>query len=113
MGDDLRLRDRVLICFDSHLQKHVDVLGGVDVEALCKPYQKKGRVEVDISIGGMLLERVDGEPGKTKLSIVWNVDPKMYLPPMALNWFTAQFASLFMRAIVSKAANVDKEPQYK
>jgi len=108
--DDLKKNDRVLLCFDSKSEQHQDILRKFRIRIPDKP---DGRVRIDVTIGGFLLEKVPNNINKTKLTVVWNVDPKVYVPAPILNWFTGKFAGTLLSEIVTKAMDIDSDPIYK
>eukprot|EP01083_Nonionella_stella_P307850 1083777_1 len=75
--DDLKRNNRMLCCFDTNEANHKDILNKFNIKL---PAPQNGKVTVDVTIGGFLLERVENDDGKTKISAVWNVDPKVYVP---------------------------------
>ena len=107
--DDLKRNDMCLVCFDTNKEPHKKMLKKFNIKL---PKIEKGRVRIDINIGGFLLEKVKNDPEKTKLSVVWNVDPKISVPPSILNWFTGQFAGIFLSQIVKTANNINKDTEY-
>ena len=107
--DDLKKNDRVLLCFDSKVEQHQEILDKFGIKIPEKP---DDRVRVDVTIGGFLLEKVKDDENKTKMTVVWNVDPKVNVPPLILNWFTGQFAARILSSIVETAASIDNDPQY-
>eukprot|EP01084_Bolivina_argentea_P017661 32951_1 len=105
--DDLKKNNKLLIYFDSNDKLHKNILNKFNIKL---PKIENGRVRIDINIGGMLLEKVN--QNKTKMSVVWNVDPKVYIPATLLNWFTGQFAGIFLSSIVKHASQIDKNEIY-
>eukprot|EP01084_Bolivina_argentea_P161021 280334_1 len=108
--DDLKRNNRLLVVFDTNHDAHKDILDKFNIKL---PPPQSGRVTVDITIGGFLLERVENEDNKTKISVVWNVDPKVYLPATILNWFTGRFAGVLLSSIFKRASEIDKEEIYR
>jgi hypothetical protein len=69
----------------------------------------KDVLRVDVHIGGFLMESVDEE--NTKVTVVYNCDPKVVIPYKLLNWFTGQFVAIFLKQLIA-AAKFEKTSPY-
>jgi len=96
--DDLE-NGRVLIYFDSRDDNpHVNI-----------PKCGKKRIRVEAKIGGFLFERITQT--QTKVTVVWNMDPKLEVPVSIVNWFAGSFAAKLVQQIVN-AAKFDETSEY-
>ena len=96
--DDLE-HGKLLIYFDSR-----------EDDANCAvPPCPAGRCRVDVFLGGFYFERLSRE--RTKITCVWNCDPKMSVPAAIINWFAGTFASTLVAQIVG-AAKFDEHSAY-
>lgn len=73
------------------------------------PQCPKNRVRVDVFLGGFLFERLAAN--KTKVTCVWNCDPKMVVPTSIINWFAGTFASTLIGFMLD-AAQFDEKSEY-
>jgi len=73
------------------------------------PKCPKNRVRVDVFLGGFLFERLSAN--KTKVTCVWNCDPKMSVPTSIINWFAGTFASTLIGFMLD-AAKFDEKSEY-
>jgi len=73
------------------------------------PQCAKNRVRVDVFLGGFYFERLTRD--KTKITCVWNCDPKMSVPTSIINWFAGTFAATLVQQIVN-AAKFDEKSEY-
>jgi len=96
--DDLK-NGKILIYFDSR-----DDNPNVNI-----PECPKGRCRVDVFVGGFFFERLT--ENTTKITVVWNCDPKMSVPTSIINWFAGTFAGTLVSQIV-KAAKFDETSEY-
>eukprot|EP01083_Nonionella_stella_P225068 800560_1 len=96
--DDLK-NGKILVYFDSR----------DDHSLINIPKCPSGRCRVDVFLGGFYFERLT--KNKTKITVVWNCDPKMGVPVTITNWFAGTFAGALVGQIV-KAAKFDENSEY-
>eukprot|EP01083_Nonionella_stella_P289732 985943_1 len=64
--DDLKRNNRMLCCFDTNEANHKDILNKFNIKL---PAPQNGKVTVDVTIGGFLLERIENEKNKKKIIV--------------------------------------------
>mmetsp|Transcript_11028 Transcript_11028/g.17720 ORF Transcript_11028/g.17720 Transcript_11028/m.17720 type:complete len:335 (+) Transcript_11028:26-1030(+) len=107
--DDLKRNNKLLICFDSNVEPHRDILQKFGIKL---PEKVNNRVRIDIKIGGILLEKVENDLNATKISLLWNVDPGVAVPASLLNWMVGQFAGKLLGSIVNSANSIVNDEKY-
>ena len=77
--DDSINNDRVIISFVS-VDKHDQFEIPEETDAVVRP---------TVTVGGMLYERISPDSDDIRITVVWNGDPKIYIPYSVLNFFTS------------------------
>ena len=101
--DDLE-NGKILVYFDSR-EENKD---GKKLDDNIIPKARKDRVRVDIYIGGFYFEKINEKT--TKITAVWNADPKIQVPYGVLNWFSGHFVNLLLSRIINTAKKIQNEP---